>query len=317
VVLWLEKLANDEQRAQHTASQATKPQQVPDDPLAPKPIRLRDWRDVDGSLYKQMVNGQTIGWHLEDESAGSGAALQSRGQSQAYPPSRQTRDYQQQAKVTQAYPPDYAEDDEPATRPPRSGLRYQHTRPEQYRGQTVLPTPPERLRRQRLTGQAPTPPPRAPRRRSRHWSVYLVTGMATMTFLGIGLYGLGTWWQGVQARWTYGYPRTYQTDAVVGHNHDSSSHPSHFVAVNLKGHVEVFELPAGDPSKVRVFLGPILSGNGADQVVVTISFVDLDHDGTPDLVLRYGDTEEDFLNHDGTFQMPGGKSSMPGRSVPA
>ena len=65
---------------------------------------------------------------------------------------------------------------------------------------------------------------------------------------------------------------------------------------------------------MRVFLGPILSGAGADQVVVTISFVDLDHDGTPDLVLRYGDSEEIFYNKGGTFQVSGGKSSEQGRS---
>src|SRR5260370_85849 len=92
-----------------------------------------------------------------------------------------------------------------------------------------------------------------------------------MTALVIGLYSLGSWWQHVQDDWTYGMPRTYQTDAVVGHNHDSSSHPSHFLAVNLKGHIEVFELPAGDPTKVRVFLGPTISGNGADRVQVTYS----------------------------------------------
>ena len=137
--------------------------------------------------------------------------------------------------------------------------------------------------------------------------MYLVTGMATMTALVIGLYSLGSWWQHVQDDWTYGMPRTYQTDAVVGHNHDSSSHPSHFLAVNLKGRIEVFELPAGDPTKVRVFLGPILSGKNADQVVVTISFVDSNHDGTPDLILHYGDSAEVFSNHDGTFQVPGGK----------
>src|SRR5260370_2413544 len=111
-------------------------------------------------------------------------------------------------------------------------------------------------------------------------------GMAAMTALVIGLYSLGSWWQHVQDDWTYGMPRTYQTDAVVGHNHDSSGHPSHFIAINLHGQVEGFELPAGDPAKVRVFLGPMLSVNGADQVGVTVSFAHPDHDGTPDLALR-------------------------------
>ena len=252
-----------EQIAQHTRSEATTQQQLPDDPLAPKPIRFP----------------------------------------------------QQQARVTQAYPSDYEDADEPDTRPPRSAMRYQHTLPHQYRGQTVLPTPPQQLRRQRLTGQAPGQQPRPPRRRSRHWSVYLVTGMATMTALVISLSSLGSWWQHVQDDWTYGMPRTYQTEAVVGHNHDSRAHPSHFLAVNLKGHLEVFELPAGDPTKVRVFLGPTIVGTGADQVVVTISFADLDHDGTPDLILHYGESEEVFSNKGGTFLVPGGKSSAQGRSV--
>jgi hypothetical protein len=144
--------------------------------------------------------------------------------------------------------------------------------------------------------------------------VYLVTGMATMTALVIGLYSLGSWWQHVQDDWTYGMPRTYQTDAVVGHNHDSRVHPSHFLALNLRGQVEVFELPAGDPTKVRVFFGPTISGNGADQVVVTISFADLDHDGTPDMILHYGDSAEVLYNKGGTFQVSGGKSYEQGRS---
>src|SRR5258707_13351958 len=189
------------------------------------------------------------------------------------------------------------------------------TRPAKSRGQTVLPTPQQRLRRQRLIGNAPGQQQRPSTRRRQHWSVYLVTGMATMTDLVIGLYSLGSWWQHVQDDWTYGMPRTYQTDAVVGHNHDSRAHPSHFVAVNLKGHLEVFELPAGDPTKVRVFLGPTIVGTGADQVVVTINFADLDHDGTPDLILYYGDSEEVFSNKGGTFLVPGGKSSAQGRSV--
>ncbi len=308
--------AMKEQIAQHTSAQTTQ-QQLPDDPLAPKPIRFTHQRGADGVLHKRTVNGPTAGWHLEDGSEGedAGPSTPPQGRGQAPTSSRQTHDYQQQARVTQAYPPDYEDADEPSTRPPRSAMRHQDTLPHQYRGQTVLPTSPQRLRRQRLTGNAPGQQPRPPRQRNKHWSMYLVTGMATMTALVIGLYSVGSWWQGVQDRWTYGYPRTYQVDAVVGHNHDSRAHPSHFVAVNLKGHLEVFELPAGDPTKVRVFLGPTIVGTGADQVVVTISFADLDHDGTSDLILHYGESEEVFYNHDGTFLLPGGKSSAQGRSV--
>jgi hypothetical protein len=302
-----------EQIARHTRSEATQQQPVADDPLAPKPIRFMHQRGVDGVLHRRTVNELTTGWHLEDDATGEDVEPPPRGRGQASTSSRQTRDYQQ-ARVTQAYPPDYEDADEPSTRPPRSAMRYQHTLPGQYRGQTVLPTPPQQSRRQRLTGNAPGQQQRAPRRRRKHWSVYLVIGMATMTALVIGLYSLGSWWQHVQDDWTYGMPRTYQTDAVVGHNRDSRAHPSHFVAVNLHGQVEVFELPAGDPTKVRVFFGPTISGDGADQVVVTISFTDINHDGTPDLILHYGDSAEVLYNKGGTFLLPGGKSSEQGRS---
>jgi len=298
-----------EQIAQHTYAEATQHQQVADDPLAPTPIRFTHRRDAGGVLHKRTINGPTAGWHLEDGTESSDAEPQPPHRGQVYTPSRQTRNSQQQARVTQAYPPDYEDADEPYTRPPRSAMRYQHTRPAQYRGQVVLPTPPQQLRRQRLTEHAPGQSQRTPRRHSKPWSVYLVTGMATMTALVIGLYSLGSWWQRVQDDWTYGMPRTYQTDAVVGHNHDSRAHPSHFVALNVRSQVEVFELPAGDPTKVHVFLGPMILGNSADQVVVTVSFADIDHDGTPDLILHYGGSEEIFYNKGGTFQVPGGKSS--------
>ena len=300
-----------EQIARHTRSEAPPQQQpVADDPLAPTPIRFTHWHDADGVIHQRTVNAPTTGWHLEGDAAGEEAELPPRPRDQAYTPSRQTRDYQQ-ARVTQAYPPDYEDADEQSTaqaRLPRSAMGYQQKLPNQYRGQVVLPTPPQRLRRQRLTGNAPGQQHHPPRRHRKHWSVYLVTGMATMTALVISLYSLGSWWQHVQDDWTYGMPRTYQTDAVVGHNHDSRVHPSHFLAVNLKGRIEVFELPAGNPTKVRVFFGPTISGNGADQVVVTISFADLNHDGTPDLILHYGDSAEVLYNKGGTFQVPGGKS---------
>ena len=303
-----------EQIAQHTYAETTQ-QHLPDDPLAPKPIRFTHQRDADGVIRQRIVNGQAFGWHLEDDAEASDAEPPPH-RGQASTPSRQTRDYWQQ--VTQAYPPDYedaATTYTTQTSAPRSAMHYQETLPHQYRGQVVLPTPPQQLRRQRLTGEAPAP--RKPRwgTNGRLWSLYLVTGMLATAALVVGLNSLGSWWQHVQEDWTYGMPRTFQTDAVVGHNHDSRAHPSHFLAINVRGQVEVFELPAGDPTKVRVFLGPMLSGNGADQVVVTISFTDLDHDGTPDMVIRYGDSAEVLYNKDGTFQVPGGKSSEQGRST--
>jgi hypothetical protein len=290
-----------EQIARHTRAEATTQQQpVADDPLAPTPIRFTHRRNPSEVIHKRSVNEPTAGWHLEDDASGEDAGPRLSPAQQA----RVTREYHDLDEEELLD----GDDSGAYSRPPRSAIRYQHTLPHQYRGQTVLPTPPPRLRRQRLTGNAPGQQQHPPTRRSKHWSVYLVTGMATMTALVIGLYSLGSWWQHVQDDWTYGHPRTYQTDAMVGHNHDSSGHPSHFLAINLKGRIEVFELPAGDPTKVRVFFGPTISGDSADQVVVTISFADSDHDGTPDMILHYGDSAEVLYNKGGTFLLPGGKS---------
>src|SRR5215469_16870910 len=72
----------------------------------------------------------------------------------------------------------------------------------------------------------------------------------------------------------YGRPRTFQIDAVVGQN-DSASNPSHFIALNLNGRIEVIEFPGGDASKARIYLGPQLYGSGQDLIPVTLSFVDV------------------------------------------
>ncbi len=88
-----------EQIAQHTSAQTTQ-QQLPDDPLAPTPIRFTHQRGADEVLHKRTVNGPAAGWHLEDGAEGSDAEPPPRGQNATS--SRQTRDHQQQARVTQA-----------------------------------------------------------------------------------------------------------------------------------------------------------------------------------------------------------------------
>ncbi len=91
--------------AQHTRSEAaTQQQPIADDPLAPTPIRFTHRRDANGVIHQRSVNEPTTGWHLEDDAAGEGVEPPPRLRGQAYTPSRQTRDSQQQARVTQAYP---------------------------------------------------------------------------------------------------------------------------------------------------------------------------------------------------------------------
>ena len=82
---------------------------------------------------------------------------------------------------------------------------------------------------------------------------------------------------------------------MVGHN-DSPTNPSHFLAENLNRHIIVIEIPGGDTSKTKIYLGPTLYGPGQDLTPVTISFQDVNHDGYLDLVLHVEDTQFFLLN---------------------
>jgi hypothetical protein len=100
--------------------------------------------------------------------------------------------------------------------------------------------------------------------------------------------------------WVYGTPRTYQTDAVVGHE-GSSGTKSHFIALNNQGRVEVIEFPGNDAARARMYFGPLLSGPGADLVPVTLRFVP-DSAGQVDMLVQVQGTSMLFVNHNGSFQ---------------
>lgn len=101
--------------------------------------------------------------------------------------------------------------------------------------------------------------------------------------------------------WRYGRPRTFQCDMVVGHA-DSPAQPSHFIALNLHGRIEVIELPGGDSSRARIYQGPQIYGPGADLVVVTLQFPDLGHTHHPDMAILFQGTQAIFHNADGGFR---------------
>jgi len=101
----------------------------------------------------------------------------------------------------------------------------------------------------------------------------------------------------------YGRPRTYQIDAVVGQN-DSAARPSHFIALNFKGQIEVIEFPAGDATHAKIYLGPHLYGLSADLVPVTLQFIDSRHDHQPDMIVQVQGQQIIFHNAQGAFHAP-------------
>jgi len=131
--------------------------------------------------------------------------------------------------------------------------------------------------------------------------LYLGIGMVVMLALWMLLTMAMSWWNTTWDDIHYGRPRTFQTDAVVGHN-DSSANPSHFIAINLNGRIEVLEFPAGDGSKARIYIGPQLYGSGEELIPVTLSFVDVNGNHQPDMIIHFQDTRIVFINDKGSFR---------------
>ncbi len=132
--------------------------------------------------------------------------------------------------------------------------------------------------------------------RRHHWLVIFGGGMIVMILLVMGISWAGSAWQAHQLDAQYGMPRTYQTDAVVGHNGDSAANPSHFTFENLRGKVFILEIPAGDVSKALIYSGPPIIGDNAESVPITGSFQDVNGDGKPDMIVQIENQRIVYLN---------------------
>jgi hypothetical protein len=124
-------------------------------------------------------------------------------------------------------------------------------------------------------------------RRKLHWLFFAGLALIIMIVGWTAINLFGTWWQGHQDDTTYGNPRTYQTDAVVGHA-DNTSSPTHCIAVNLNGNIIVIELPGGDAGKARSYAITAIPGNQGNPPVKLV-FQDINHDGKLDLIVQIGD----------------------------
>jgi hypothetical protein len=120
-----------------------------------------------------------------------------------------------------------------------------------------------------------------------HWAMYVGICLLLIVVCHYLFNDLGVWWQTHQDDSSYGMPRTYQVDAVVGHS-DSSSNPSHFEAENIRGHIIVIELPGNDATKSRIY-GITTEMNGDASVPVTVHFQDVNGDGKLDMIAVVGD----------------------------
>jgi hypothetical protein len=119
-----------------------------------------------------------------------------------------------------------------------------------------------------------------------HWIAWAGIVLFILVMGYTAFSALAVWWQNHTDDVAYGMPRTYQTDAVVGHN-DSSAIPSHFICTNLRGKVSVLEAPGGDYTLAIDY--PIVINLGNTATPCTVNFTDVNADGKPDMAVTIGD----------------------------
>lgn len=144
-----------------------------------------------------------------------------------------------------------------------------------------------------------------------HPVLYLGLGMLTMLVLWTVLTSLYGWCATTLDDLKYGRPRTFQTDAWVGHNEQAGS-PSHFIAMNLQGHVEIIEIAGSDPAHTHIYNGPQLYGTDADLAPVILNFVDVNGDHKLDMIVTFQGSRIVFINTGDTFRpmLPGERSQV-------
>jgi hypothetical protein len=178
-------------------------------------------------------------------------------------------------------------------KPPSSAKRYQ---PIQH-DESFQTTNDQQASHQRKTQEKKKSPrqqlPKKPQRSDWFYSRWIGTGMVCMLALWFLLAGVITWWDNFQQDLQYGKPRTFHIDVKVGHQDEKT--PSHFIACNLHGQVQIIELPGGDGAKAQIYVGPTL-GEGQDLVPVTLAFRDLTGDGKPDMIVIAGVMSTIFIN---------------------
>ena len=179
----------------------------------------------------------------------------------------------------QSYSDEQEDEDDPYTSIPRSTIRY-----DPRQGSAIYYGPPPVKRKSRYTTSQPAPAQAGLRGR---WLVYAGVGLMICIIGWLAITIIGAFWQSKVDDWTYGMPRTYQTDAVVGHS-DSASNPSHFIAQNLKGEIVVIEYPGGNVSKARSYVITSLPGDDGYSPV-RLAFKDLTGNGRLDMLVQIGD----------------------------
>src|SRR5450755_24568 len=158
-------------------------------------------------------------------------------------------------------------------------------------------SPPTSVRRYK-----PATPSGLPRQKSGRFYA-LVVGISIFTGIVIASVVPSLWQQGSD-QLHYGFPRTYQVDANVGHG--SKQYPdTHFIALNNHGYIEVVEIPEGMPGKnmlPQLYMVAQPYSAGADRIPATLTFADVNGDGKTDMIVHCNGNEIVLYNDGHTFR---------------
>ena len=132
----------------------------------------------------------------------------------------------------------------------------------------------------------------ARQRKQFHWLVPTGVTMIITIVCYLLLYVVWTGGHSIYNNMAYGATtRTSHLEAVVG-DHDSAAAPTHFMAVNLHGTINVIEFPGSDVTHAKVYPGPHLLWSNADKAVVTLEVKNGAGNQRPDIVVHIqGDTD--------------------------
>ncbi len=181
-------------------------------------------------------------------------------------------------------------------RPPRQTDEEEDIYDERSRSSAVRYRPLYEEREER--GLSPYQSPSRPQEKQRKlWVFYCGVALLVMLTGWVLISLLGLWWQAKVEDWTYGNPRTYQTDADAGHG----GRVSHFIVLNNHGEIEVIETQKGHPDAAKIYIVVVLPADQAG-VPATISFQDMNGDGKIDGLVHIGATEIPLYNNGTEFQ---------------
>ncbi len=219
---------------------------------------------------------------------------------------RAERETESGADVVPCPDPESQYDDWTSTRTPNTTLRHrraiQQATPRDVVRLYVHNVPPRahRTMEQPMHALPPAGQTAPPHARRLHWLVYVGLSLFLLLAGGLIMSVVASWWTHQQDTWRYGYPRTFQTDAAVGH--DPGGAVSHFIATNEHGRITVIEEPGTDASKTKVYVIVTLVGAGSDLYPVTLHFHDVNHDHRLDMLVTVNGTLYTYINDNGQFR---------------